>query len=49
MAIICTSRHLSSVALSRPGDSTGPIGKLGNQAAVLKYFGKYQKTKDPDA
>lgn len=24
-------------------------GKLGNQAAVLKYFGKYQKTKDPDA
>jgi CRISPR-associated protein Cas1 len=24
-------------------------GKLGNQAALLKYFGKYQKTADPDA
>ncbi len=24
-------------------------GKLGNQSAVLKYFGKYQKTKDPVA
>jgi len=24
-------------------------GKLGNQAALLKYFGKYQKTADPEA
>ena len=24
-------------------------GKLGNQAALLKYFGKYLKTADPDA